>query len=276
MNEKRRYVDGIHCIPNDEYHSSSGISRSGLLEFKRSPHHFWHKYMGEPRDISSNTPALVLGNLVHTMVLEPEKFDDEYIVRPPMDRRTNAGKLAYNQFIGMSGGRAEVTLEQFDIAAEMRDAVSSNDLACDLLRDCKVEQSIYFTHAPTGIQVKCRPDAWNGSIVVDLKTSASAHYRDFRGSVFKYGYAIQAAIIKLALHSIGIALEKFVFIVIEKDPPYPIGIYMLDDEVIDYGLAQFEKLILAYSLCLEKNEWPGYPVQTLYLPKWISAEFEHE
>ena len=274
MDERKIYSDGVHSIANDEYHSSSGVSRSSLWEFKRSPYHYWHRYLNGGINLQESTPSMVMGNLVHTMVLEPHKFDSEFVMRPEMDRRTNAGKQAFNAFTMTLAGRQGVTYEQVAEANAIQKAIIENDLAFALLQDCKIEQSIYFTHESTGIQIKCRPDAWNGSIVVDLKTTASANYRDFQNSVFKYGYDTQAAIIKLALASINISLEKFVFIAVEKEPPYAVGIYVLDEEVIDYGIRKLENLLVKYSECLQDNKWPSYPIQTILLPKW--ADFGGE
>jgi len=280
MDEKRKYEDGIHDISNDEYHSSMGLSRSALMEFKRSPFHYWHKYMVDSDRRVEPSTAMVMGNLVHTMVLEPHKFDSEFVMRPEMDRRTNAGKQAFNAFTMTLAGRQSVTYEQVAEADAIQKAVMAQPMCEALLMDCKIEQSIYFTHEVTGLQAKSRPDAWNGSLVIDLKTSADASYRSFQNSAFKYGYFIQAGLANAALRSIGIAMEKFVFIVVEKDRPHAVGLYVLDEEAIAYGENQFDELMYKYAECLEKDSWPGYGLQTLTVPNYanyeIETEYEHE
>jgi len=281
MDEKRLFSDGVHCISNDDYHSSSGVSRSSLMAFKRSPFHYWHRYINGMHDSSDlQTQAMVVGNLIHTMVLEPNKFDDDYVVRPPMDRRTNAGKLAFNQFTAILAGRIAVTQEQVDEAEAIANVVRDNEMAQLLLDNCKVEQSIYFTHKHTGMQCKVRPDAWNGSVVIDLKTTADASFRAFQSSAFKYGYFLQAGMIHQALESINIKMDKFVFLAVEKESPYALGIYLLDDEALDWGVNQFDFLMQSYSTCMEKNSWPGYGLQSLTLPAYanyvVETEYEHD
>ena len=77
---------------------------------------------------------------------------------------------------------------------------------------------------------------------------------------------------KPALASIGIELEKFIIIAVEKSKPYHVGIYMLDEEAINFGVQQFNKLIEGVASCMEKNEWPGYPVQYLSVPAWANKQ----
>jgi len=281
MDEKKKYSDGIHDIANSDYHSSRGISRSALMEFKRSPFHYWHKHLRNSDDIGvESTSAMIMGNLIHTMVLEPHKFDDEFVMRPEMDRRTNAGKLAFNQFTATLAGRIGVTYEQVQQADAISKAVIASELAQALLSDCKIEQSIYFTHADTGIQCKVRPDAWNGSIVVDLKTTNDASYRAFQTSAFRYGYFLQAGMIYEALRSIDMVLEKFVILAVEKDAPHAVAVYVLDAEAIGYGCAQFHTLMASYAQCQQNDKWPGFGLQVLTVPTYanyeIETEYEHE
>lgn len=279
MDEKRKFEDGVHDIDNDEYHSSAGISRSGLMEFRRSPYHYQHKYLVDSSP-SMPTPAMIMGNLVHTMVLEPHKFDSEFVMRPEMDRRTNAGKQAFNAFTMTLAGRQSVTCEQVSEADAIQKAVMAQPMCEALLKDCKIEQSIYFTHEATGIQCKVRPDAWNNSIVVDLKTTQDASYRAFQSSAFKFGYFLQAGMIHQGLSSIGLSLEKFVFMVVEKETPHAVALYVLDDEAIDYGVCRFNTLMERYAECLASENWPSFGLQVLSVPNYanyeIETEYEHE
>lgn len=266
-----KYDDGVYDISNDSYHESRGLSRSALMEFKRSPFHYQQKYLVE-HEPKPATPAMIMGNLIHTLTLEPSKFDNEFVVMPKVDRRTKDGKHIYNVFQGTLCGRLAISEDDYQKAQAIAEAVRRHPLAESLLDGCLVEQSIYFTHQVTGIQCKARPDAWLGQIVVDLKTTADASFRAFQSSAFKYGYFLQAGLIREALYSINIEMERFVFIAVEKEFPYAVGIYILDDEALDYGVNQFNELMTNYASCLEKNNWPCYPLQNLTLPKY--AEYD--
>ena len=77
-----------------EYRQHEGISRSQLWKIRESPEKF--KYaMEHPEE---PTPALLFGQMVHKLVLEPDTFDEEFIVAPEVDKRTKEGKAAWAQF----------------------------------------------------------------------------------------------------------------------------------------------------------------------------------
>lgn len=271
--DKKQYENGIHQISNDEYHASLGISRSGLMEFQRSPYHYWYKYLSGTYKQPEPTPALVFGNLLHTIVLEPEKFHDEFVIRPDCDRRTNAGKLLFNQFQSMLAGRISVTQEQVDLAHAMNAVVCENDLAKSLISQCAhIEKSIFFTHKDTGIQCKVRPDGFIGNCVIDLKSTQNGSYMAFQRSAVNYGYFLQAGMIHQALSSLDIPMIHFYFITVDKAEPYCIGIYALDAEAIDYGIMEFNLLMSRVKTCIDNNMWPQYGVQNLLVPKW--AKFD--
>lgn len=273
MDEKIQYDNGVHCIANADYHSSSGVSRSALMEFKRSPFHYWNRYHSGLSDSSdSSTAAMVMGNLVHTMVLEPHKFDEDFVMRPDMDRRTNAGKMAFNQFTMTLAGRQSVTYDQVQVADAIQKSVLAQPMCEALLTGCKIERSIYFTHKATGIQCKVRPDAWNNGIVIDLKTTNDASFRAFQSSAFKYGYFLQAGMIHQGLESLGLSLEKFIFMAVEKEKPHAVALYVLDEEAIDYGVCRFNTLMEHYAECLKADRWPSFGLQVLTVPTYAQYE----
>ena len=271
LNDKVIYENGVHDISNADYHASSGISRSGLLDFKRSPFHYMHNYLNEERIVEC-TPAMTLGALIHTMVLEPHKLDSEFLIAPAMDRRSKEGKLAYERFKIDLGLKTAITQDQYDEANRIRMAVMNHELAPSLLNGCQIEKSIYFTHEASGIQCKVRPDAWNKSLVVDLKSTADASFRAFQRSALNYGYFLQAAMIQQGLKAIGETMSKFTIIAVEKKAPYAIATYIIDKEALEWGNRQFDELMASFAKCLEKKVWPDYGLQVLTLPGYASFE----
>lgn len=237
-----------------------------------------------------------LGTLVHTLVLEPEKFSDEYIVKPGLVTLPKVGllkdlgreefdeqkaarsqieennKSIMDDFNFYSKGREVITSEVLEEAKQMFLSVTGNELAHSLIADSKVEQSIYFTHEPTGLQCKVRPDSWLNSIVTDLKTSADASYRAFQSSAYKMGYYLQAGMIHQALKSIGIDMEKFVFVCVESKEPYLTATYILDDEALEYGINQFNTIMEQFAIHLEQDRWPAYELRELSLPNYARYE----
>lgn len=289
--------NGIHDISNETYHESNGLSRSALWEFKKSPWHYWNKYLNPNAVTEKPTTSMKLGELLHVLVLEPHTFNDRYILEPQMvsvpklellkdvgrekyecQKLLRESALSLNKTIGdrfvkeAAQGKEVVSRMQCKEAKDMAASVLSDQTAQLLFATKDIEKSIYFTHQSTGLQCKVRPDAWSNCLVVDLKTVKDAGYKSFQSSSYNYGYFLQAAMIKAGLESVGMELEKFVFYCVEKSTGYPCVYYILDDEAIDYGTNQFNALMEKFAGCLESDQWNGYEPKTLYLPNYSKYE----
>lgn len=292
----KQFENGVHLISNHEYHSSAGVSRSALWKLRKSPYHYWHEYINPDFVKPDPTEAMHFGSLVHTMVLEPEKLAEEYIVKPeltplpPALKLKDVGKEAFEankseresirvandmvmeQFNKESDGKIVVSVDDYKKAQDMAQSVMNHETAKGLINGAKVEHSIYFTHQPTGLQAKVRPDAWLGSIVTDLKTTRDASFRAFQSEAYRSGYFLQAGMIYEALKSIDVKMEQFVFSCIEKSEPYLNAIYILDDAAVDYGINLFDKLMAKLKSCLDADEWPDYGIETLTVPNYANYE----
>lgn len=259
-------------ISNEAYHASSGVSRSALMDFKKSPYHYWWKHLSGMRAHEEPTPAMVMGEMTHVLSLEPENFSLRYAVIGEADRRTKQGREDHEKLVKNNPGKTLVKAMDVAIAQSMSNAVRGNSLAESLIKDAQIEKSIYFTHATTGIQCKVRPDIWQSSIVGDLKTTNDASFRAFQSSAFKYGYFLQAAMIEQALESLGLSLERFIFIAVEKDIPYATGLYLLDECALEFGRTLFDGLMEKMARCIDSGKWDGYGIQNLGVPTYAKYE----
>lgn len=266
----------LRDMSNEEYHSHSAISRSVLWTFRDLPQKYWYQYLSGEYVRPKESEDFAIGNAVHTMILEPELFDEQFFVTAKVNRATKAGKEAWSQALVNAGTRTILNTEQYAKINAMYNAVMGHDRAKQLFTGGVAEKSIFWTHEPTGIEVKARPDYLNQSkgLVVDLKTTASASPRDFQLSAFKFGYFVQAGMLAEALESIGQEMKSFIFVCVEKTPPYAVGVYLLDSEALEYGRTLFHKLMTEFEVCLDNDEWPGYPVQVLELPRYAKMELE--
>jgi hypothetical protein len=86
----------IETMENTEYHAHPALSASGLRVLKRSPLHYWDRYINPDRVTTEPTEAMQLGTLIHCAVLEPDQFDVRYIAVPEgIDKRTKEGKQVW-------------------------------------------------------------------------------------------------------------------------------------------------------------------------------------
>lgn len=81
-------------VPNDVYHAANGISSTMVKDARLSLMYFNARHI-EKTISRESTEALSFGSLVHTLVLEPEKFDDEFAIFPgiPAGAFTNTDTL---------------------------------------------------------------------------------------------------------------------------------------------------------------------------------------
>lgn len=276
MNKKLVFKDGVHNISNEEYHAASGVSRSQLMLLDKSPYHFWYEVMSGEAEIKEATPAMNIGSAFHTMLLEPELFDREYSVMPPIDRRTKQGKEDYQIFIEESAGKIVLTAEQFEKVSKMADLVKRHEIVTTLLDEAKFEQSIFWTDKETDIQFKARPDILSAKMVVDLKTTADASAYKLQRSALDYHYFLQAGMCYEGCKAIGQPFEIFVILAAEKEAPHVPAVFMMNDEALQYGIDQFMNYKKRLHECLSSDKWPGYPVQELSVPQYAVNQLQDE
>lgn len=273
MTNKTKYETGRYEISNDEYHSSEGLSRSKLMTIRKSPYHYWYEHINPYFIKPEISEAMIFGSAFHTLIMEQDNFNNDYFVMEKIDRRTNAGKERYAIYQEENSHKTLLTCEIRHQLACMQTAFNQHPQARKFVEQGEIEQSFYWTDIDTGIQCKARPDIWHANMIVDLKTTDSAHYRDFQASTYKYGYHIQAAMLQEAFkYTIDKHIDSFVFIACEKKPPYAIAVYVMDESAIAHGLTEFKSMLRKYKECFDKNEWPSYETQFLTLPSY--AKFE--
>lgn len=270
------FRDGIYDISNELYHESSAISRSNLLLLNKSPYHFWYETLSGLAPKKEQTPAMNIGSAFHTLLLEPEKFKQEFALSPQVDRRTTAGKEAYASFSAEHGHKIILTSEQYEQTMVMVNHIRRHEIVTTLLDEAQFEQSIFWTDKETGLQFKTRPDIWSSKMIVDLKTTMDASPYGIARSAMNYGYFLQAGMAYEACKAIGRPFEMFVILACEKEAPYVPAVFMMDEESLQYGIDQFISYKRKLKACFDTNKWPGYPVQELKLPKYASINDEEE
>lgn len=266
-------------MENEAYHRHPAISKSHLDQINRSGLHYWSAYVDPNRENREPTQAMTIGSAVHTHVLELDQWDKRYAVAPTgIDRRTKQGKDEWRVFQTAAEGRSILSWTEADQVMKMGRAVWGHRAAAELLGvDGKPEATYMWTDQATGLQCKCRPDYIfaDGSTVVDLKTTEDASPRGFRGSLLRWRYWVQAA---WYLHGVeqatGKRPDRFVFVAVEKKPPYGVGVYCADDAMIQRGMEQAREDLEKLAECKAADHWPSYSddVESISLPGWMTGE----
>jgi exodeoxyribonuclease VIII len=176
------------------------VSRSVLVDLLRSPAHCYALHYDPARPPRpAPTPAMILGTLTHTAVLEPEHFATRHPIAPKCDRRTNAGKADWAAFCAsLEPGQEPADAEQVETAQAMAKSLRSVTAVANLLSSGEAEVSAYSVI--DGVPCRVRPD-WvksveAGVILFDAKSTiangfADASPRGFANAVVKHNYDFQ-------------------------------------------------------------------------------------
>lgn len=267
----------FHGLSIEDYHASPEVSNSGLSDFARSPFHYAAFHLDPERPEDEETPAQLVGNLAHCMILEPEQFMQRYAVGPVDDRRLKAWK----DWEALKRPAEVRTIKPCEYAAAQAQAASVRripDVAA-LLAKGEPEVSAFWLDPATNEPCRCRPDwvhpAGDGVILADLKTTSNASPQEFARQVARMGYHRQAA-----FYSDGYAIASgkpvlgFVFVAVETAWPYAASAVMLDEPSLAQGRAEIAELLPVYAECRASGRWPGYAesIELISLPAWALTE----
>lgn len=256
-------------VPFPDYLSAPGVGSSGLKMLLKSPAHYKADLESEDRE----TPAKRLGRIIHKAVLEPDDF--RAVVSPDCEKRSKSGKAAHAdaEAQAIEQRAVLVTADELKVIQGIKSSVWAHPSANALLSGPgRSEVSGWWMDPLSGELCKMRAD-WlrDDHIIVDLKTTEDASPEKFAKSVANYGYDLQSAHYSNGHKAISGALcEAFIFIAVEKAPPYAVGVYAIGQDDLDRAnLRRQEALMkLADAKCARK--WTAYSdrIEELQLPAW--------
>lgn len=293
----------IKKISFSDYVKVDALNCSSLVNIEKSPLHFqWAK--ANPRD----TKTLVNGRAVHTLILEPELFNEIYAVEPRKedykfvtiddlkqlcekygtkksgkkedilkelstliseDERKQIYDFTVSAFYVESQGKEILSTKEYQEAKAIADSVLKSPRVQAMLKKGQSECSIFQT--VEGVSMKFRLDFFvEGSFFLDVKTCRSCEPREFVNDFINYSYDVKCAAYQ---HAIFLETGKQIPCVIlacETTDELDYKVYEIDQEFLDIGLKKFFKLLNKWKECTDKNEWPGMnkKVEKLFPPEW--------
>jgi exodeoxyribonuclease VIII len=264
---------GLHRdYPAERYHERvMGLASKGALDrFHRSPAHYLAWVSGDAKDEAS--PALAFGSAFHCAALEPERFASEYLVEP-----TFRGKGSVKARAAWREEHAEQSFLDADDARAIAGMVASlraHPLAAELLEEGEPEVTLRWRDAATGIECKARGDfyARELGVCVDLKSTSDARADSFERSIANFTYHRQHGFYADGFDALDAALERFVFVAIEKEPPYAVSVFVLDEDAIRRGRFSIREDLERLRECIDRDHWPAYAetMQEISLPRWAT------
>jgi hypothetical protein len=259
----------------DRYLKMVGMSKSGFTNFAKSAENYQHKLQNP---IPQNK-AMRNGTIIHTATLEPARYREEYAVAPKVDKRTKAGKAKWQAFVDLNPGKEVITQEEHDLAMGISNAVNRSQKARKLLREARVEVSVFWDDPEYGFACKARPDALNeaSGVIIDLKTTNDAVR--FNKTILNFKYHWQAAFYLRGMNAVQPgAYTDFIIIAVETTPPYYTNILKLSQDYITIAEIEMSTLFGDYARCLENDAWPGPPdeINEIEPPEYYRRKFESD
>jgi hypothetical protein len=256
----------VRNMHESDYHDFDAISSSGLGYIKKSPAHF------KCRHLKKRSPEFALGSAAHAAILEPDVFKRDYVVVDAEDRRTASYKAAKKEH-----GEEKLLLKKdADLIEGMSDAAWLDDRINDFLSmEGESELSFFATEPETGLLIKARFDflSMSEKVCIDLKTTADIF--SFKKSIENYGYYRQQAFYSdIFFWVTGDFLERFLFLAVEKEPPFSAKLFEIDEEYFIAAREEVRELLYVYAECKKKDRWPklSSEIEKVEMPRWARKE----
>jgi exodeoxyribonuclease VIII len=272
--EKDNCLKGFFRVTSEDYHAGPGLSKSGLAELLKSDLHFKKYTEGS----SKRTKSMEVGAALHTLLLEPQLYNEEYVTQPEdMRKNTKAYKEWFTE--NKVGKKTVLTHGEKKTVNDMVAQLCASSRAMALLSGDS-ETAIYTKDEVSGLTLKCRPDVIHRKLgtLVDLKTTKDASPSGFDREVYTYKYHMQAALyLDICNAELPEEIDTFVFVAIDKTAPYGVGLYQLPPEFIEEGRRLYKRALRKYFEGKEFNFKRNYTcgqVLTISPQTWMYTKEE--
>lgn len=264
-------------MPYTAYRQHPAVANSDLSLIAKSPAHYkWRKE--NPEETKEH---FIFGRALHKLLLEPDDFDKEFIFAPELNMRTKDGKAQMEAFIKGNSGMEILTTGMKTDLYGIVESIKNNAFVKKILNMCSQrEVSMFWTDKETGVDCKGRADliTLGDPIIFDLKSSRDAGIDYFSRALYDYGYFRQAAYYSDGYEAITSMNPSFCFIVFEKEPPYGVMTYLIDQRAINAGQELYHRDLRTYKKCCETGIWESYPerIFDLDMPEWVYKKLQNE
>lgn len=241
------------------YSKWDAVNFSSLSQLAESPTQAWYSYNCN----GSESSALSVGSAVHAMVLEPDSFEEQYVIAK---RTTKAGKedVAFAENNGLS----VLTPGEYAQALAMFEQVMHNERVRALIRSSETEVSLVWRDQETGVLCKAREDVWCPEIgyQADLKTLKDTTCFGVSKAVVERGYHFQAQFYKRGRTALGYEVNGSAMIGVGKDAPYVCEFWTYPKELLDFAETQLSDWLGQWKLHAEDNSW--FESRQIEIPAW--------
>jgi hypothetical protein len=224
-----------------------------------------------------DTDALIRGQVLHCLLLEPHRLNIDFVIEK--DKLWNKTKLQKNggdkEAWDLLKAEAEerliplVSHKLWLEALGMKESIQAHPLWQNVRVYGEKELTIISTLEEYPVRV--RYDAKYGSIILDIK-SCRFHLSNakIQKVIAELSYHLSAAMYLEVGKSVGLNVDRFVWVFAENKPPYACRFIEATPKMLEIGLQEFYKCLKLYESCKTSGEYPGYPtdIEEIELPSW--------
>jgi len=230
------------------YYERSEISHSDLMLIDKSIEHYLRKGKFD------STDAMDLGRAFHCYILEREKFDNEFVVKPEnMKFTTKDGK----EWQANNLDRTVIDFKDFRWFELMQKKIIEHPMNYVLQgNSIEVEKEIFFEYQD--LQCRSKLDYINPTkrIIIDFKTISDCSKAE---SESKWKYSSQAYFYQIACYEEYGELFDCIFIFAEKSYPHGVKYIKFTPDTLTIGANKIQSAIDKYKNYLSNPEqYTGY------------------
>lgn len=271
----------VEDLDEEEYHRHPALSASGAKRLlpPSCPALFkWERDNGRPPkrdyDVGHIAHARLLGVGGEAVIVKTTAKDGTSA--DATDYRTKSAQ-DHRDAIRAAGNIPLLATEMAAVEA-MVAAVRAHPDAGPLFVDGRPELSLFWEDWAHGVSRRARLDWLTGTTAVDLKTCVSAEPKAFAKTVFNLGYELQQVFYTDGIRELLPDVDDFLFVAVEKTPPYLVEVYRLDVQALRIGRQRVDQALRTFADCERTGVWPGYGrgVQTLSPPPWLLRDLDED
>jgi hypothetical protein len=269
-------LQGFFQVSGAHYHGR-GAPGLGSTQLRQ---HFAHSpatYKLRLEEPEPKTEAMVFGSAFHAAMLEPEVFELEYAALPDgIDRRTKEGKETYARWIRENVGKTPLKPREMRAIQEMVATCKDYKVLANIMDGAERELAAYAM-SPMGVLLKTKADVArrDDRIICDFKTCQDADEDSFAGEITRSKYHWQAAMyLDVFSAASGKKFETFLWIAIEKAPPYKIEIHSADEKTLAEGRKKYLQHVERFAQCQASGVWPAHSgvIKPITIRPWAFTE----
>lgn len=258
------------------YRADPAHAQSHVKHILKSPAHYQAALKGR----FVPTLSMQIGSALHCLVLEgQEQFDSQFVLKPEgLSLATKAGKEWKAENDKKTALSKTDQYASWDAVHGMAESLRTLEWFNPDQPDYRKFNELSLYWDADGLACKCRLDRLvleeESATILDLKTTDSIDSGDFLKKIIgSMNYLFQAAWYTEATQAVFGVPARFVFVGIERTPPYATKTFDLTPDMLAEGLEQTTHARRLLKACINTKDWarPAVEHQTLALPSWYRS-----